>query len=161
LIIFFNYILFISPLILIGLIFAKPTLLEEITGIKDLIDLSSQHLGYKISISTPLLWISWFGQRNISQRKRIFEEYNHKLRVVQMYLMFTSKNSYKLKNEKMDKLEDILLDVIKRNPCKFFGKDLDLKSNIIVEIINALKGNNNKNTKDNKKIKTGDLNNTN
>lgn len=140
-----NYILFISPLIIIGLVFAKPDLINEIFKIKNINDvgsMSSQYW-YKISISTPLLWISWFGQKNISQRKRLFEEYNHKLRVVQMYLLFISNNnSYALEKEKMGKLETILLGVIERNPCKFLGKDIELtKDNFVVEIINAFKGN--------------------
>lgn len=142
----FNYFLFILPLVIIGLVFAKPDLISDLLNVKDIGDISDvgSQYWYKISISTPLLWISWFGQKNISQRKRLFEEYNHKLRVVQMYLLFISKdNSYKLEEKgNMGKLESILLEVIGRNPCKFLGKDLNFsKSNVVVEIINALKSN--------------------
>jgi len=52
----------------------------------------------------------------------LFEEYNHKLRVVQMYLMFaTKKESYPL--DARDELETTLIEVIKRNPSEVFGRD--------------------------------------
>ena len=84
-------------------------------------ELSIEFSLYKLAISLPLLWISWFGQRNISQRKRLFEEYNHKLRVVQLYQLFTSdETSYKFNNR--EELEVVLIDSIRNNPAKHLGK---------------------------------------
>lgn len=77
----FNYILFIFPLFIIAAIFVEPQTLKAMLHIDDFsrVGLSGTHyVFYKISVSVPLLWISWLGQRNISQRKRLFEEYNHK-----------------------------------------------------------------------------------
>src|SRR5690606_24381137 len=85
---------------------------------------------YKTAISVPLLWVAWFGQKNISQRRRLFEEYNHKLRVVQMYIMFTaSSGSYPLK--KVADLEDALLEVIKTNPAEHLGKGETMLDNML------------------------------
>ena len=123
----FNYIIFILPLLVICVIFLEPKTLENIFNYEALYGNGDgrlkgwEFLVLKVSISLPMLWVSWFGQRNISQRKRLFEEYNHKLRVVQMYVMFNdNEKSYNLDNKV--KLERILLDVIKENPAKHLGK---------------------------------------
>ncbi len=135
-----NYGLFIIPLITIGIIFVEPNFVKkfitESIGGASLV--GTQYILYKISVSIPLLWISWYGQRNISHRNRLFEEYNHKLRVVQMYLLFISKEkSYDLAD--ITRLEKILLDVIERNPAEVYGKDETMLDKII-EFIKAKKG---------------------
>lgn len=117
-----NYCIFILPLIAVCVIFIEPEFIKEILKTDSDVSFTGvEFIFYKISVSFPLLWISWFGQKNISQRKRLFEEYNHKLRVVQMYIMFnSSERSYEL-NQK-DELELVLLDVIKNNPAENLGK---------------------------------------
>lgn len=121
-----SYILFIGPLILIGVLFLAN--IKEILGI----DLptgnvrfsGTEYIFYKLTIALPLLWVSWFGQRSISHRKRLFEEYNHKLRVVQMYMLFTSQeNTYTLKDETRKQLESTLLDTVARNPSEVYSKN--------------------------------------
>jgi len=122
-----GYALFILPLVAVSFIFLTEQTAQII--LRSLVSTSlnptALELIYvKTIISLPLIWISWYGQRNISQRKRLFEEYNHKLRVVQLYLMFTSKeesSSYQLDDR--TQLEKILLDVIARNPSEVFGSD--------------------------------------
>ena len=135
-----NYALFISPLLLIAAIFIEPTALKTFFSIESLGGnnlLGTDFIFYKISVSIPLLWVSWLGQRNISQRKRMFEEYNHKLRVVQMYLHFMTTSTYKLSDK--TRLEEILLKVIDRNPTEVYGKD-DTMLDKIIELVKVSKG---------------------
>lgn len=120
----FNYAIFILPLIIIVSSFLIPYFsnhisenMEKIITVTTVFDI----ILYKTLFSLPLIWISWFGQKNISQRKRLFEEYNHKSRVVKMYIMFTSKNqSYKLNN--ISELEKTLIKAIANNPAEHLGK---------------------------------------
>ncbi len=119
-----NYTIFVLPLLFILVLFIQPEwgilknfnkLLENLNGSN-----FDNFIFFRVALSFPLLWISWFGQRNISQRKRLFEEYNHKLRVVQMYRMFNdNEKSYDLDNKA--ELESILLKVIRENPAKHLG----------------------------------------
>ena len=136
-----NYCLFIIPLVLIGFVSIEPEFVTKFLRIDNLGGSNlegTQYILYKISVSLPLFWISWYGQRNIAHRKRLFEEYNHKLRVVQMYLLFISKeNSYSI--TQMTNLENILLEVIDRNPAEVYGKD-DTVIDKIIEAIKANKG---------------------
>lgn len=121
-----SYVLFIGPLLLIGALFVINN--KSIFGI-DLASSTvkfsgSEYVLYKLTIALPLLWVSWFGQRSISHRRRLFEEYNHKLRVVQMYMLFTAqKDTYKLTTDAMKELESELLETIARNPSQVYGKD--------------------------------------
>lgn len=144
----FNYILFITPLVLIAFVFIEPGFVKKMLVVDALggTKLDGIHyIFYKISVSVPLLWVTWHGQRNIFQRKRLFEEYNHKLRVVQMYLLFSSKdNAYEL--AKKTELEDILLQVVGRNTSKIFGKDETMLDKI-VEFVRALRGTNKESAK--------------
>jgi len=120
-----NHALFILPLASVALIFVNEhvanLILTSLTQ-KGVAPSATDLIYVKTVISAPLVWIAWYGQRNLSQRKRLAEEYNHKLRVVQMYLMFiTNENSYKL-NDKVE-LEKTLLSVIARNPSEVYGRD--------------------------------------
>lgn len=121
-----SYILFIGPLLLIGTLFVvnNTTILGIDLATKSVHFSGAEYILYKLTIALPLLWVSWFGQRSISHRKRLFEEYNHKLRVVQMYMLFTAqKNTYTLSDIAMTKLEEELLTTIARNPSQVYGKD--------------------------------------
>ncbi len=118
-----NHITFFLPLIVICLIFIEPAFIKELLnhGNSQVSFTGTEFILFKISVSLPLLWIAWFGQKNISHRKRLFEEYNHKLRVVQMYIMFTANgNTYNLAQKK--ELEGTLLAAINSNPAEHLGK---------------------------------------
>ena len=136
----FNYTLFILPLVSVSLIFTNEKIAQIIMAslvkagrVPNVMEL----IYVKSIISIPLIWIAWYGQRNISQRKRLSEEYNHKLRVVQMYLMFiTNESSYQLKDKK--KLENTLLDAIARNPSEIYGRDETMLDKI-AEIFRVIK----------------------
>lgn len=117
---------FIIPLILVCLILWNPDFINGLLGKPEKQTLSGiDFILYKAMLTFPLLWISWFGQQNISKRKRLFEEYNHKLRVSQMYILFVeNKSRYTLKDTK--ELEKVLLSAIKNNPAKHLGKGATL-----------------------------------
>jgi hypothetical protein len=133
----FNYILFIAPLLMVLCVFVEPNFIEKFTLIdfSKLKDLDGwEYIIFKISVSVPMLWISWYGQKNVSTRKRLFEEYNHKFRVVQMYLAFIGKKEvYNLENK--TELEKTLLEIVSRNPASFvYRKDetfLDKIANLV------------------------------
>ncbi len=128
-----NYLIFFLPLVAICLIFIEPEFVKELLNLtaNDQVTFTgSEYIFFKASVSLPLLWIAWYGQKNISQRKRLFEEYNHKLRVVQMYIMFTANgNTYNLaqKNE----LEGTLLAAINSNPAEHLGKGETMVDSIL------------------------------
>lgn len=122
----FNYAMFIVPLVVVLLVFVnKDTVKVVFTNlVQDGSGPTVLELIYiKTIISLPLIWIAWYGQRNISQRKRLFEEYNHKLRAVQMYLLFnTSDKAYQLSDNNRNKLAEVLLEAIAYNPAQHLGK---------------------------------------
>ena len=120
-----NYALFILPLLGILLIFTTPYAAKIIASNFELTNMKASPLEVlysKTIVSLPLLWLAWFGQSNISKRKRLFEEYNHKLRVVQMYIYFTTNQTYKLDKDQKANLDKTLLDAIGFNPSQFLGK---------------------------------------
>lgn len=127
----FNYLLFILPLAGSVIIFIQPELLMKIwieAGWSEDISFRSRLL-----ISIPLRWISLFGQRNISHKKRIAEEYNHKIQVLKMYLNFTTnKTNYPLSNTQLKELENTVIETIQRRPWEVYGKDESIFDKIIV-----------------------------
>ncbi|MBY0539030.1 hypothetical protein K2P56_01160 [Patescibacteria group bacterium] len=141
---FFSYAFFVAPLLAICFIFlyedTAKVVLDTLTTANS-VPTALELIYIKTIISLPLIWIAWYGQRNISQRKRMFEEYNHKLRVVQMYTMFTSDDtSYRFSdNQNSLKLETLLIDTIGNNASKVFGMDETILDKI-KEIIRANKG---------------------
>ncbi|KKP83282.1 MAG: hypothetical protein UR82_C0023G0011 [Candidatus Moranbacteria bacterium GW2011_GWF1_35_5] len=136
--IFLDYIIFVAPLVIILVVFLEPKIFSNTFDFDALYNNGGEKLkGWeflllKISVSLPMLWIAWFGQKNISQKKRLAEEYNHKLRVVQIYRMFTdNNNSYTLSENKKVDLENALLEVIKNNPAEILGNGETMIDQII------------------------------
>ncbi len=134
----FNYVLFVLPLVSVSLIFINESVASiviESLSRGGVVPSAAELIYVKTIISVPLIWIAWYGHRNLSQRNGLTEEYNHKLRVVQMYLMFiTNDSSYRLKDKVG--LENALLEVIKRNPSEVYGHDETMLDKII-EIFRA------------------------
>lgn len=129
-----SYVLFIGPLVLIGWLFVSNGWqgIFNVAQNGDIKFSGTEYIFYKLTIALPLLWVSWYGQKNISHRKRLFEEYNHKLRVVQMYMHFVANNgTYTLEPGSRKRLEDTLLDTIERNPSEVYGKDETLLDKIV------------------------------
>lgn len=134
-----DYTLFVFPLLLSVFIFIQPDLVASIVGIKAQEATVSDFLGSlnfygRLIISLPLWWISWFGQRSISHKRRLAEEYNHKAQVTKMYLNFVSKeteNSYPLEAGAKNTLHDELIKVIARHPGQVYGKDETMLDKVI------------------------------
>lgn len=155
LLILIDYVLFIFPLLLSVFIFIQPDLVASIVGIKAQEATVSDFLGSlnfygRLIISLPLWWISWFGQRSISHKRRLAEEYNHKAQVTKMYLNFVSKeteNSYPLETDAKNNLHDELIKVIARHPGQVYGKDETMLDKII-QLVSAAHGGKMKSSED-------------
>jgi hypothetical protein len=95
----------------------------------------SQSTSYKdLAITIPMLWSAWFFQRKINTREKLFEVYNHKQKVMETYVAF--KNSvYTFGAE--DKMEEVLLEAIKKDPSDCIGKD---NTTLVETILDRLKG---------------------
>lgn len=133
----FNYVLFIGPLVGAVFIFVHPESLTKL-GISTS-NSSSFHFLNRLIISIPLWWISLFGQRNLAQKKRIAEEYNHKIQVLKMYLNFTTNDSqYLLDKTIKQELQKEVLEVIKRRPGDIYWKDESMFDKLI-ELIRVWK----------------------
>lgn len=136
-----NYLVFALPLIAISLLFILP--LESFELFKDIFPPDTENHSYtvtqfllfKTGVSLPLLWIAWFGQKNISIRRRLYEEYNHKERVTQMYVMFTTNpKQYPLDNQQRKILVDTLMKVIADNPAKYLGDGETMMDNVLEKL---------------------------
>lgn len=147
LLILIDYTLFIFPLLFSVFIFIHPDLVAKIIGNPSQEAKVSDFLGSlnfygRLIISLPLWWISWFGQRSISHKRRLAEEYNHKAQVTKMYLNFVSKeteNSYPLEADAKNTLHDELIKVIARHPGHVYGKDETMLDKII-QLVHAGRG---------------------
>ncbi len=113
----FNYITFVLPIILIIWFFTGVEI-PKVTDINQLIKDQNfyRFLFYKLMISAPLLFISWFGLNSINLNRRLFEEYNHKQRVMQLYHSFKEEVDNQSNDELRIKLLNIMLNVVKDKP---------------------------------------------
>lgn len=128
-----NYVLFITPLIILVLIFVKPDAIQNIVWTGDL-STSIKDLTFfnRLLISLPFWWIAWFWQHSISQKRKLAEEYNHKAQVVKMYLNFTTNSkSYPIDNNTKKELNDELLKIIARRPWEIYWKDETIIDKIV------------------------------
>lgn len=138
-----NYALFIAPLVVVVLIFTNKDFAQDVLSRLSTEPQNNisriEALYAKTIISLPMIWIAWYGQRNISQRKRLREEYNHKYRVLQVYLHFLDgENTYKLSDDNRKILESILLASIYDNPARHLGKSETYVDSIRDRIIDTL-----------------------
>lgn len=135
-----DYVLFIFPLLLSVFIFIQPdmvaSMINKTSGTEHALSMLLSGLNFyaRLIISLPLWWISWFGQRSISHKRRLAEEYNHKAQVATMYLKFAStdtENSYPLDIETKKELNKVLINAIARHPGEVYGKDETILDKII------------------------------
>ncbi|MFW5703764.1 MAG: coiled-coil domain-containing protein [Patescibacteria group bacterium] len=131
-----RYLIFIVPLVLATFIIIAPEVIIQLLGIQNIPTklTSSDFILYRFMVSFPLAWIGWFGQRNISMHKRLFEEYNHKLRVTQMFLLFSTEHKALSNNKISLELENALIDAIKSNPAEHMGKSITLIDSITARL---------------------------
>lgn len=107
---FLNHAFFFAPLVVMAVLFIE--LYQDIQNP----DLNETVLLFRALIAIPLAVMSWFGWKAISLNRRLYEEYNHKQRVMQLYHGF-KKEVDKHGDEEMQKaLMAIMLDVVKDKP---------------------------------------------
>ena len=85
-------------------------------------------------ITIPMIWLAWFFQRKINTRDKLFELYNHKQKVMETYVAFKN-SAYDFKAS--DKMEEVLLEAIKKDPSECVGKD---NTTIIEAVLDKLRG---------------------
>jgi hypothetical protein len=102
----FYYALFIAPLIVIYWTF-KDIVIQDLTlGI----------LLFRVLISTPMAIVSWFGFSSIRLNRRLYEEYNHKQRVMELFYSFEGIIAKDGKEDQKQKLLEIMLKVVDHRP---------------------------------------------
>lgn len=85
-------------------------------------------------LSVPLLWLSWFFQRKINTREKLYEIYNHKQKVMETYVAFKN-STYTFNSE--DKMEEVLLETIKKDPSDTMRKD---NTTMIENVLDKMRG---------------------
>ncbi|MBI2635659.1 MAG: hypothetical protein HYW79_03945 [Parcubacteria group bacterium] len=137
-----DYVFFVLPLLISVSIFIQPEWFARAVGSQDPSSIIASHLSGlnfygRLIISLPLWWISWFGQRSISHKRRLAEEYNHKAQVTKMYLNFSSREtqgSYPISPGARKELDVQLIKVIARHPGQVYGKDETMLDKIIQSV---------------------------
>ena len=90
--------------------------------------ISASLLFIRFLVALPLGLISWFGFSSIRLRHRLFEEYNHKQRVIELYEGFDREITNNGTEEQKRKLIDIMLDVVSKNPAELILHNVSLGS---------------------------------
>ncbi len=97
--------------------------------------ISNNQNTYKdLALTIPMIWLAWFFQRKINIREKLFELYNHKQKVMETYVAFKN-SAYDFKAS--DKMEEVLLEAIKKDPSECIGKD---NTTIIESVLDKLRG---------------------
>ncbi len=110
------YALFIIPLgVVIFLI-----LRGDVVGLVDIIDtngsINPNALLNRFLIGSPFATLSWFGWSSIRLNRRLYEEYNHKQRVMQLYHGFNGEIEKYGRRGQKQKLLDIMLQNVADKP---------------------------------------------
>lgn len=142
--IIFEYTLFILPLIIAVAIFVRPDLVPKVVDSQGRLEDYFKNLDFfsRLTISLPLWWISWFGQRSISHNRRLSEEYNHKAQVAKMYLNFSSRETqgaYPISEKAKNDLDSVLIKAIERHPGEVLGRDETILDKVL-QIVKASRG---------------------
>ena len=96
---------------------------------------SGNTLNYKyLPLSLPFIWCAWHFQRKINTREKLYELYNHKQRVMETYVAFKN-GTYTLAAD--DKMEQVLLDAVKKDPSGYIGKNNDTIIESVLDRING------------------------
>ena len=119
----FFYIIFMAPIIYVFLLFE---------GLQ-IDDVDANQLLFKTLLSLPLGFISYFGFNSIRQNRRLYEEYNHKQRVMQFYVGFKDEIDESTPELKR-KLYDVMLSTVSYKPSQGL-KETDRKTDDIIDQI--------------------------
>ena len=95
---------------------------------------NNQNTYKDLVITIPMIWLAWFFQRKINTRDKLFELYNHKQKVMETYVAFKN-SAYDFKAS--DKMEEVLLEAIKKDPSDCIGKD---NTTIIEAVLDKMRG---------------------
>jgi hypothetical protein len=111
---FWHYCLFILPLM--GIFGLTLYYHEYLAG------LETKALVLKAMLSLPLLVLSAFGFASIHQNRRLYEEYNHKQRVMQLYDGFKKEIDAHGEGPQKTRLLDIMLKTVGDKPTLAMSK---------------------------------------
>ena len=106
----FYYLLFLAPLAVMIFIFKEYFSIMNSNEESGKIDIGLLIL--RAVISTPLLLISFFGLSSIRMNRKLYEEYNHKHRVMQLYNSFLKELKETGTTEEQQKLREIMLETV-------------------------------------------------
>lgn len=107
----FNLVLFLAPLVTLVMIFPDFKVPEAFTTQPYAI------LLYKLTLTIPLVAISSYGIVSLVANRRLYEEYNHKQRVMQLYHSFKAEIDQSSDNDLKIKLLNVMLDVVRDKPA--------------------------------------------
>ncbi len=112
--------LFILPLVAIVWMFYL--VIGDLSNYADSSSFVYNALLLRIFIAGPLTAISWFGLYSIRINRQLYEEYNHKQRVMELYYSFDNEIKNQGTEEQASKLLDIMMETVNNKPS------LDLKN---------------------------------
>lgn len=72
---------------------------------------------YKLTLTIPLVAISSYGIVSVVSNRRLYEEYNHKQRVMQLYHSFKAEIDQSSDSDLKIKLLNVMLDVVQDKPA--------------------------------------------
>ncbi|MBL4602128.1 MAG: hypothetical protein JKY84_05250 [Emcibacteraceae bacterium] len=136
----FSYILFIAPIGIIVFLFFDyidqiSVLYEKIKSNDNLYRSLWVIFAARIFISIPLAYLSWFGMITIQSSRRLYEEYNHKQRVMELYQGFKDELGAQKYKELHKELLKILLEVVKDKPSLVLNEfDEATRKSILSEV---------------------------
>lgn len=111
-----HYTMFVAPLLIMTVILFD--LFHDIQNT----NISTEVLLLRVLISFPLVAISVFGWSSIRLSRRLFEEYNHKQRVMQLYHSFKREVDSHGKEEHQQALLSIMLKAVDDKPSLVMQK---------------------------------------
>lgn len=107
----FNLALFLAPLMTLVMIFPDFKVPDAFATQPYAI------LLYKLTLTIPLVAISSYGIVSLVTNRRLYEEYNHKQRVMQLYHSFKAEIDQSSDNDLKIKLLNVMLDVVRDKPA--------------------------------------------
>ncbi|MGI9392848.1 MAG: hypothetical protein ACR2N8_04850 [Parvibaculales bacterium] len=124
------YFMFLAPLAFMTYMFYS--VIENLSA-SDKLDYTA--LIIRFVFYAPLGIISLFGWSSIRTRMRLYEEYNHKQRVMQLYRSFVDEIRTAGNDEQQQKLLDIMLENVADKPSLTVRKKMNSPINIFSKII--------------------------
>ena len=127
-----HYVLFIAPLLFITWHFSN---LAQIVSDPNGAGATWELIMMKLAISTPAIPVSLFGWSSLKTQRRLFEEYNHKQRVMELYRSFKKEIDEFGDDAQMKELLAIMLKTVADKPALVMNQH-DNK----IDITSSLKG---------------------